>query len=214
MKHIKLFEEFSAVNEGAINVFPAGNPYKPEGSIQWTGVLSNIEKWKQKEGLTNFVLVLDLDPDMYTANSEFRSKALGTWKDKNLPLFTEKNPKYNEVEFDLVGVEENMEKPNEPWLRVVDKKGLEFLVPPFKVLDIQKGASVKDGIQPGSFYLVDKMRAKIIDYKKGNVVLKMQDSSLKSVPIEQWKKAGYVELDENEGRIAFPDINEEESSVE
>jgi hypothetical protein len=196
MRHIKLFEEFSSsLNEGAINVYPPGNPYKAEGSIQWTGVVKHTDKWKQ-EGQA-FTLILDLDYDMYTANPEFRSKALGTWKDKSLPLFTDKFPRYNQVEFDLLGVEENPEKPNEPWLRVVDKKGVEFLVPPFKILDIQKGDSVKDGIHSGSKYLIDKMRAKIVNYKNGKVEVKLQDGTTKEYTLDQWKAGSFMEIEES-----------------
>lgn len=208
MKHLKLFEEFSTMNEGAITVYPPGDPYKPEGSIQWTGVLSNIEKWKQKSGMTNLTMLLDIEPDMYTADSQFRSKPLGTWKDKSLPLFSEKHPNYREVEFDFIGSEENEEKPNEPWLRVADKNGLEFLVPPFKIMDIQKGASMRDRIYPDTKYLVDKMRAKVMDYKGGEVYLKMQDGSTKKIPIDAWKKAHYMEIEEQKNEENGENVSE------
>jgi len=196
MKHIKLFEEYhDSLNEGAIPVYPPGNPWKPEGSIQWTGVVKHTDTWKQ-EGQA-FTLVCDVDYDMYTANPEFRSKALGTWKDKTLPLFTSKYPRYQEVEFDLVGVEENKEKPNEPWLRIVDKKGVEFLIHPFHVIDIQKGASVVDRIFAGSKYLIDSMRATITNYKDGKVQVKLQDGSTKEFPIAQWKREGFTEIEES-----------------
>jgi len=212
MKYVKLFEDYTnSLNEGAIPVYPPGNPYKPEGSIQWTGVVKHTDKWKA-EG-QSFTLVLDIDYDMYTANPEFRSKALGTWKDKSKPLFTSKFPRYREVEFDLLGVEENTEKPNEPWLRVSDKDGIEFMIPPFKILDIQKGSSVRDDVFAGSKYLIDNMRAQLMNYKNGMVDIKLQDGTSKSFSIEDWnkKKKNFTEIHENEDTELYTDINSKDS---
>jgi hypothetical protein len=201
MKHIKLFEEYSnALNEGAIPVYPPGNPYKPEASIQWTGFVRHFgtdAKTDWKEAGQSFTMVCDVDYDMYTADPQFRSKAQGTWKDKSKPLFTEKYPRYREVEFDLMGVEDNKEKPNEPWLRISDKNGVEFLIHPFHILDIQKGSSMKDRIHSGSKYLIKSMRGKVVNYKDGVVFVKLQDGSNMEIPIADWRKANYTEIEEN-----------------
>ena len=216
MKYIKLFEAFNNINEGAISVFTAADPFKEEGSIQWTGVVKHTGIWKQ--AAETFTLTMDIDYDFYTANPEFRSKSLGTWKDSSLSKFTDKFPRYREVEFDLVEVVENEDKPNEPWLKVVDKKGVFFLAPPHKVIDIQKGASVVDDISSGSKYLIKEMKAIISDYKKGTatlvrrgkqyvpcspveygdgvVFLKYQDGSTSEMPIAEWKKRKFTKIDD------------------
>lgn len=194
MKYVKLFEDF--LNEGAIPVFPPGDPYNREGSIQWTGVVQHTKKWMD-EG-QSFYLVADLDYDKWTADPQFRSESLGTWKNKELPLFTSKYPKYKEVEFDMLGVVDHPEKPNEPWIRVVDKKGFEFLIPPFRILDIQKGGSVRDGIYAGFKYLIDGKRGKVTNYKDDLVYIQMQDGGKKVFTIEEWKKSNFHHIDEKE----------------
>jgi hypothetical protein len=193
MKHLKPFTQF--LNEGTIAIFGPGNPYKQEESTQWPGVEERVRKW-MSEG-QSFILVIDIDYDKYIADPAYRSVALGTWKDKTLSTFSSDFPKYREVEFDVVEVVPNEEKPREPWLRVVDKRGVEFLVPPFKVLDIQLGSSVRDGIHSGFIYLIDSMRAKITNYIKGVVEVKLQDGTTKKIPIDQWKRNNYTQIDES-----------------
>lgn len=210
MKHVKLFEEHFSQSEklfdGAIPVYPPGNPFKPEGSIQWTGVVPHTTKWKEQG--QSFVLVVDVDYDMYTADPQFRSKANGTWSNKELPLFSSKYPRYKEVDFDLVAVEENTEKPREHWLRIADKNGVEFRVHPFHILDIQKGASVKDGIFAGDVYLIKDMRGKVINLKNDVVELKLQDGSKKNIPLAEWKKSSYTKIEESR-KASFDHVNED-----
>lgn len=202
MKHIKLFEEFTQnINEGAIPVYPPGNPWKNKGSIQWTTVedhLTNPAKWKKEyDNPTNISFVADFDFDKYTADPKFRSVPLGTWKDKNLPTFLSKNPNYDEADYDFVEIVPNKEKPREPWIKIVDKKGVEFMIPPFEILDIQIGSSVVDRIFSGSKYLIDNMRGIISDYKDGIVYVRMQDNTTREFTLADWRKKNYTDLDES-----------------
>ena len=191
MKHIKLFEEFNSLNEG-IAVYPQGNPWKPVGNMTWPGFKVNVEKW-MSDG-TAITGIAEFDYDKFTADEKYRSEPLGTWNNTDLPKFLDKNPRYDESEFDIIGFMENEEKPREPWVRIQDKKGLEFLIAPHKFYEIQKGASVRDGVAAGATYLVDNMRATVIDYKNGIVKIKMQNNENKEIPVEEWKNHHYLEL--------------------
>jgi hypothetical protein len=203
MKHIKLFEEFvQHIDEGAIPVYPPGNPWKNRGSIQWTAVakmMTDPTKWKKEyDNPTNYTLVADFDFDKYCATEGFRSKALGTWDDKALPTWKEKNSRYDESEFDFVEIIENKEKPNEPWIKIQDKKGNMFMIPPFEILDIQIGSSVKDDIISGEKFLVDNMRATITNYKDGKVYIKLQNGETKEYTLDAWNAKGFTALDESQ----------------
>ena len=193
MSYIKLFEEF--LNEGAIFVYPPGDPYEKERSIQWPGLLNWIKIWDE-EG-QRFMFVCDVDYDKYNANPKYRSLPLGTERDKTLPLFSEENPNYDEVDFDLVEVVPFPEKPREPWLKIQDKNGVQFMIPPVKVLEVQKGDSAIDGIHSGTKFLIDKMRGEITNYKDDNIIVKMQDGSRRVFKLDEWKKANFTEIEEN-----------------
>lgn len=209
MRHIKLFEEFISVNEGSIPVYPAGNPWKAEGSIQWSGVPAHMASWL-KTG-TAISIVAEFDFDKYSADPKVRSIPNGNFTDKTKPKFTDANKGYDEGEFDVLGIEDNPDKPEmtkttvnkvsvehakEPYIRIADKKGHEFLIPAFKILDIQKGSSVRDGIASGHSYLVDDQRGTIKDYVNGDVVLKLQNGQVRKMPVADWKANKYLELDD------------------
>lgn len=209
MRHIKLFEEFISVNEGSIPVYPAGNPWKAEGSIQWSGVPAHMASWL-KTG-TAISIVAEFDFDKYSADPKVRSIPNGNFTDKTKPKFTDANKGYDEGEFDVLGIEDNPDKPEmtkttvnkvsvehakEPYIRIADKKGHEFLIPAFKILDIQKGSSVRDGIASGHSYLVDDQRGTIKDYVNGDVVLKLQNGQVRKIPVADWKANKYLELDD------------------
>jgi len=193
MNYVKPFQEFDSVNEGVF-VYPPGNPYEKERTIQWPGLVDWINKW-QGQG-QHFSLVCDVDYDKHTADPKYRSVPLGTWGDKSLPLFTEENPRYDEVDFDLVEIVDNPEKPREPYLKIVDKNGIEFMIPPFKVMEVQRGDSVVDNIRSGSKYLIDKMRATIVNYKNGKILVRLQDGSVREYDPQQWKSKNFTEIDE------------------
>ncbi len=213
MKYFKLFEEFIAntvdsLTEGAIPVYPAGNPWKAEGSIQWSGAPAHMGSWL-KTG-TAISVVAEFEFDKYAADPAFRSIPNGNWKDKTKPTFSSKNPGYDEGEFDVIGIEDNPEKPEkitttvnkekiehskEPWIRIADKKGNEFLIPAFRILDIQKGSSVRDGITSGHAYLIDDQRGTVKDYVDGKVIVQLQNKQTKQIPIAEWKAKRYTELD-------------------
>jgi hypothetical protein len=207
MKHIKLFEEFSALNEGKIPIYGPGDPYKPIGSTQWTGLVKKMDEWKASG--QSFILVADVDYDMYTTDPNFRSKANMTWTDKSLPLFTSKYPRYQEVEFDYQGMEPNELKPHEVWIRITDKNGVEFKIHPFHVLDVQLGSSAGDRIHAGNKYLIKSMRATIINYKNNVVEVKLQDGTKMNIPIEQWKREDYTEIDEKQN----PEVDENSENI-
>jgi hypothetical protein len=202
MKHIKLFEEFSSLNEGKIPIYGPGDPYNPIGSTQWTGLVKKMDDWKASG--QSFIVVADVDYDMYTTDPNFRSKANMTWQDKSLPLFTSKYPRYQEVEFDYQGMEPNELKPHEVWIRITDKKGVEFKIHPFHVLDIQLGSSAAERIHAGNKYLIKSMRATIVNFKNNVVEVKLQDGSKMNIPIEQWRRENYTEIDENKN----PEVEE------
>jgi hypothetical protein len=71
------------------------------------------------------------------------------------------------------------------------------MIPPVKVLEVQKGDSAVDGIHSGTKFLIDKMRGEIINYKDDNVVVKMQDGSRKVFKLDEWKKENFTEIEEN-----------------
>lgn len=199
MKYIKLFEDFqNSLEEGAIPAYPPGNPWKNKGSIQWTGLVRHLtDVWKTEYNATNFSFACDFDYDKYIADKNYRSVPMGTWKDKSLPKFLDKNPRYNEAEFDFVEVVENPEKKKEPWIKVADKKGTEFMIPPFTVLDVQVGSSIRDGIHAGENFLIDNMRGSIADYRDGVVYIKMQNGEKREYTLQDWKSKNYTSLDES-----------------
>jgi len=196
MKYIKLFEEFfTDIDEGAIQVFPPGNPYKSEGSMTWPGVHLWLPKYKA-EG-RGIIIGADFDYDKYIADPKYRSVPLGTWEDKNLPTFLSKNSNYDEVEYDYIGLVPNPEKETrESWVKIADKDGNEFMIPPFTILDIIKGGSVKDNIFPGATYLIDKMKARIADFINGKIVVQLQDGTTQEFSPQEWKSRNFLALEE------------------
>jgi hypothetical protein len=234
MKHIKLFESWlndNGINEGAINVFEPGNPWKPEGSMTWTGVTEHLPTYRfpRAEFMSDRGIIIgaDFDYDKYIANPAYRSIPLGTWIQKSLPKFLDKNPNYSEMEFDFVEIvpQEGKDK-KEAWVKIVDKDGIEFMIPPHLVLDILKGGSVRAKVYPGEKFLVDKMRARIVDFGIINpntarhnnlepgstvVIIKMQDGESRFFTLEEWKKANYMHIDESkeENEDLSSEISEE-----
>lgn len=201
MKHIKLFEAFvESLNEGQIQVFAPGNPWKKVGSgITWPGVADWLTKYSERG--RHIILGVDLsdrgDFEPFTADPSFRSKPLGTWKDKTLPKFYSKHPNYDEVEFDFLEIVPNEEKPREPWIKVADKNGMEFLVPPFSILDIVQGGSVIDKIFPGEAYMIGDMRGNISDYRNKTVYITLQNGEEREYSLTDWKAKHFASLDEN-----------------
>ena len=220
MRYIKLFEEFSkdeSLNEGQIQVYAPGNPYKPEGSMTWPGVVEHLPSYlhPKAEAISERGIILgaDFDFDKFIADPQYRSIPMGTGADKSLPKFLDKNPNYDEMEFDFIEIVRNPEKETrESWIKIADKSGIEFMIYPHMILDILKGGSVREQIYPGEKFLVDKMRAKIIDFGIVNpntakfegiatgskiVIVKMQDGETRYYTVEDWKKKNYLALDEN-----------------
>jgi hypothetical protein len=220
MKYIKLFESWMSgdnpVNEGAINVYGPGNPWKPEGSMTWTGVTEHLPTYiyPKAEPISERGIIIgaDFDYDKFIADPKYRSIPLGTWADKSLPKFLDANPRYDEMEFDFLEIvpQEGKDK-REAWVKVADKDGIEFMIPPHMVLDILKGGSIREKIYPGEKFLIDKMKAKIMDYGVINpntarhdgmnpgdvvVVIKMQDGETRFYTVEDWRRKNYMQLDE------------------
>jgi hypothetical protein len=231
MSYFKLFEEFFSMNESSVSVFAADNPYEPYGDMTWPGVVDNIRKWQKEEGLTNMTIVpIDFDYDKRIANGSYRSVVMRNWNNTELPLFLDKNPDYSEIEFDFVGIEPmniqaTTSSGRDSWIRVADKYNNEFLIKPDEIIDIQKGQSIRDGVVAGSIFLVNGERARIIDYKRGEVYLefpgrvsridkdlrnirkedpryigihkRINRGEVEKIPYTEWKKKKYTELDEN-----------------
>jgi hypothetical protein len=209
--------ESQPMNEGAINVYEPGNPWKPEGSMTWTGVTEHLPTYihpKAESVIERGIIIgADFDYDKFIADPKYRSLPMGTWGDKTLPRFLDTNPRYDEMEFDFLEIvpQEGKEK-REAWVKVADKDGIEFMIPPHMVLDILKGGSVRAKIYPGEKFLVDKMKAKIMDFGIINpntakfegipsgstiVAIKMQDGQNRIYTIEDWTRKNYMALDEN-----------------
>lgn len=208
MNRFKLFEEyFQDLNEGAIQVYPPNSPFTKEGSIQWTGVeklfTQGIPQRKQGPWLddTMMTVVLDLndkDYDKYIADASYNSIPLKN-QDKKLPIFSEEKPKYDESEFDVIKIVPNPDKPKEPYVHVADKNGLEFMVPPYKIIEIQKGASIRDRIEAGSRYRIEGKKGMIINYTpEKKVIVKLEDGSTKEFSLKDWKAGGYRPLNESD----------------
>lgn len=208
MKHFKLFEEFTELYEGQIHVFPPGNPFQSEGSMTWPGVHKWLPEYS-KDG-RGIIIGADFNYDFYIDNPKYKSVPSGTivlkrnsqeieWDDPNLPFFTDDHKDYDEVEYDYIGIVPNPAKETrEPWIKIADKDNNEFLIPPFLIVDILKGGSVRDGIFPGGNFLIDKQRARIYDYVKGVVKVKLQDGDFKEYPLKEWRNKRFLDLDESE----------------
>ena len=225
MKYIKLFEEFSnSLNEGAIPVYELGNPRKPSGSMTWTGVTYWLPQYQnpRAEAVIKRGIIVGVDfeegedyhqYDKFIADPSYRSIPMGTWEDESLPLFTQKNPGYNEVAFDFIEVIPREGKDlKEYWVKVADKNGIEFMIEPHMILDIMKGGSVKEKINPGEAFLINKQRAVIFDFgivspntaKLENfnlgdtiVIVKLSKSENLYFTLEEWRKQKFYSLDEN-----------------
>lgn len=213
MKYVKLFEDYlNSLNEGKgrgnqILVFPEGDPHNYEGSMEYTHAHDHIQNWLNKGGtwvvIVNFLSSKERtnfergEYDEFTVDPRFRSIPNGTWDDTTLPKFTDVYPKYNEVEFDVLGIKPNKLNPATPWIHLADKKGLEFCVTANRLLDAQRGDSLKDNIQQGSTYLIDSKRAKISGYRNGIVEVTFEKSkTIKKFPLKEWKEKHFMSLDE------------------
>lgn len=199
MKHIKLFEEFTSkevlikITESAISTYPPGNPFHSEGGVRWIDVARYTKDLVEKG--QSFTLNTMFDYDFYTLDPRFRSKVQDTWEKKDLPLFSEKFPRYSESEFDLVETLA-VDEPGEPRLKIVDFKGNLFLIPCHKVIEIVKGSSVRDGIISGSHYIIDGERCTIENYINGEVIVRTGDRSVKKFTLKEWNAAGYTATDD------------------
>jgi hypothetical protein len=220
MSHIKLFESWlndQELNEGAIQVYAPGNPWKPEGSMTWPGIADHLPGYLTPRAeivsQRGIIIGADFDYDKYIADETYRSIPMETYTDKSLPLFTEKNPQYDEMEFDFLELvpREGKDK-RESWVKMVDKDGIEFMIEPHMVLDILKGGSVREKVYPGEKFLIDKMRGRVIDFgvvnnnatehfevKPGQtiVAVKLQNGETKMFEIGQWRRENFMKLDEN-----------------
>lgn len=187
------FDDF--INEGRIQVYEPGNPYRPESSMTWRpGIYDHLDGYA-KDG-TGVILGCDFDYDKYIAEEGYRSVPLGTWKDKSLPLFLDKHPRYSEVEFDYVSLIPDPEKdPKEPWVEVTDRNDVRFMIPPYCINDIYKGGSRKLGILPGELFLIDGMRGRIDNFKNDTVYIRLQNGDKKKFSVEEWKSKKYMSLD-------------------
>lgn len=234
-KYIKLFEEFrNSINEGQIQVYPAGNPYTPLKSIyvagrshsnglQWPAFYKAAEEWL-KDGYAITVITADFIPDhaaelgynKKTTNTKYQSEINGTWKDKSLPLFMEDHPNYNETEFDLIKVDESLK--NRDGVYIQDKDGNEFCIHPSRIFEVQLGSSVRDGIAAGSFYLINSMRARISNYQNGIVTLCFKVGSKDpkdylEFTLDEWKKKHFVPIDESEHAESYKELEESECII-
>jgi hypothetical protein len=191
MKYIKLFEDYT-LDEGRIPIYPPGNPYKMEKGIRWIDVIKAIQEMMNEKQA--FTVVCDFDYDKYSMNPDTRSKVQGNEDQKDLPLFTKKYPQYGEAEFDVEEVKDV--KLGDPALLLIDKKGMKFLVEPARVIEIQKGSSVRDGIFSGDKYWLGNMLGKVIDYKDGVIKVHKQDGKTEDFTLADWKKGNFMHVDE------------------
>jgi len=226
MNYIKLFEEFEkSLNEGAIQVYGLGNPRKAEGSMTWTGVTDWLPKYQnpRAEGVIKRGIILGVyfddgaeysQCDKYIADPSYRSIPMGTWEDESLPLFTQENPDYDEIEFDFVEIVPREGKPlKEYWVKISDKDGVEFMVEPHMIIDIIKGGSVKEKINPGEAFLIKNQRGIIYDFgiinpsmaklEKINpgeevVIVVLQNREKLYFTLEEWRRKKFYSLDEKE----------------
>ena len=198
MKHIKLFEEYlQTLQEGQISIYNQGNPYSPEEGnkgLQWPYFYKEAQKWLDDK-IAVTVITAEFDYDKKTTDPKYRSEINGTWDDKSLPKFTDEHSNYDESEFDLIKVDESLKMRDGVYIQ--DKNGLEFCMHPSRILEVQKGASVRDDIAAGATYLVDKMRARIFGYQNGVVTIKLQNGETKDFTLKEWKEKNYLPLDES-----------------
>lgn len=136
-------------------------------------------------------------------------KMLDAEQDFTVILDTEGIPEAGkEAEFDVVGLEGDK-------IRVKGSKGNEFLVKAGKIIEIQMGNSVVDGIAMGASYLVDgKTRAKIVDYNNGIVQIKLQTGENREYTLKEWKKENFTALDDSEAIKLRGNLNESATDAE
>ena len=221
-----------------IPVYAPGMMYKIDGTISWPSFAHHAAIWMEQKQA--FIISVDFavgrdnegndknEYDEHIADPKYRSIPLGTWNDEKLPLYSETNPrKKGEIEFDLISIEKepgNVINPHlldpkgydrnlarEAFLRIVDKKGTEYLIKSDMVLDVQKGCSIVDGIFSGTSYLIKSEKATITDYKNGIVYIKFKSGKTEEYPIKQWKAEHFRSLNEEIAEIDMDKILESES---
>lgn len=221
------------LNEGQIAVYAPGNPFKaaPNGDLfgakisngmQWPAFYDAADKWLDQQ----FAITLitsdfipnsdELGFNKKTTNPKYQSEVNGTWGDKSLPLFIHDHPGYDESEFDLIKVDKKFsgiegsfdgtkegKSPHVDGVFIQDKDGNEFCIHASRILDVQLGSSVRDQIYSGTFYMIDKMRARIVNYQKGIVTVSFKSGSkdpddFREYTLKEWKEHHFHSLDESE----------------
>ena len=235
MAYIKLFEDWAqSLDEGQIRVFGPGNPFKPEqiakgknmadSSLDWKQFYPASQKWLDDKIAVSLVCAEfipnsdTLGYDKKTTNPKYQSEPNGTWGDKSLPKFMDEHPRYDESEFDLVKVDPSLQ--NRDGVYVQDKNGNEFCIHASRILDVQKGSSVRDNIAAGSFYFIDGMRARLANYQDGIVTVSFKKDSKDpkdslTFTLAQWKAKNYLMLDEaqvQEEKEAFLNESSEDNA--
>jgi hypothetical protein len=167
-------ESEKTLNEGAIPVYGEEGPFKQIRSMRVVDVVRDFRKMLDS-GMT-FTVIADLDGGDYLGKQS------------------------EEAEFDVIGVEQ-AEKPSKPGvkedvIRIRSKKGDELLVRPGKIIEIQIGNSMKDNIAIGSSYLIGDKRGALRNYQNGIVTVRLQNGQTLEIPIDEWKKANYLELED------------------
>lgn len=220
-KHIKLFEEYLqtlTLNEGSIQVFGPGNPFKPMGKVeidgvnygsnglQWPKFYEAAQKWLDQKYAVSLVtaeFIQNSDTlgfDKKTTNPKYQSEVNGTWGDKSLPKFMDEHPDYDESDFDLVKIDPELK--NRDGVYIQDKDGNEFCIHASRILDVQLGSSVRDEVYSGTFYMIDNMRARISNYQNGIVTVSFKAGSkdpndIREYTLQEWRNKNFPSLDEN-----------------
>jgi hypothetical protein len=206
-----------------INVYKPGDPYKLDtradgtgGKIQWTGVEKHFNNWmNNNHEMISIVCNIDANYDRWNydelnINPKYKSKFLGTWNDDNLKLFSEDFPRYNKTEFDVIGLAKQEKGDDEmfkykdvkiSFVKVQDMRGNMFVIPPFEIIDIERGNSIVDQIMSGDAYLVGDKRAIIDNYQNKNgqkiVTIRFKgDNTTQTFTLADFRSKKYLNLTE------------------
>ena len=184
MAHFKHFDQFVQTNE-AILIYGSGDPFRmetkitkrdkitgkrDENSIEWPKFYAEAQSWLD-DGIAVSVITSDFIPNSdelgfnkKTTDPKYQSEINGTWGDKSLPIFMKDHPGYAESEFDLIKVDESLKNRDGVWIQ--DKDGIEFCIHPSRIIEVQKGASVRDDIQTGLNCTIGGVKYLVEDYRK------------------------------------------------
>lgn len=212
-----------------VKIYKGSDQTKPDETVSSAAFPKMAAEWLA-DGVTLITITgfenswftkYDVAVNRCNINPKYQSEVNGTWGDETLPLFMDEHEDYDEVNFDITKVEPNTvvhTKKNGQTLVgaifIKDKDGNEFAVHAHTLDEVFKGGSIEDDVIPGSTYMIDKMKARIVNYikmpgeKEGIIVVKMQNGARVRYSLSDFRSEHYPALDESEEFVEEEDIFE------